>query len=715
MHLMATPVSKLGSRFTLIFDPWAHQVLHSSLGRWLDFPTDLAIGIESNGICKALPFTKRFEHFEVVEQRLRMCGVTFIARSLQLGLGLNAEIISPFYPQDEWTSLAPVFFFRLTIFPVERLFWSSAERAQKHGRVFLLLRRDGLHIKPSFDRLKISYEVPMTIWRGERYRPKNGDVGRDVWRCEERILPLSPGAKLLEDGVEFEFDLSDASRSQFELLWCTYVDEPVLSIFGDPASFKYIWLFSDVDSVAHFASANRNEMLHKTALFERLFDEAFLSKSQADLVKFAFQNFLLNTWWVVREDGSDWFSVWEGSCHYHSTVDVEYNCALVYLSLWHELLEMLLNEWSCFEMHDEVGNYIAHDMGYGLEVSKQAYPHPMQVEENSNFILMLFCLWHWTANDELIERHRELCKRLTEYFERSDTTGNGFPNLGVANTIDDASPAVQYAREQTYLAVKTLCACHAASIMAEKLGDDEWASQCRSIVDRIKRTLDERAWLGDHYAVCLERTAEGLVDVWTGEELHGELRGWDAYSIYTANGLLYPLLCGEVPPVNLERVRADLVNSYLMALNEYGCTHTSADLSNVWVSQNLWRDFVASYLGVDLPDNSSRYFALQELMNTGMLTKGFIDTYFTNNLCFYPRGITSIGYLLSLCGLQIDRRKGLVKLKRCAPYPCRIPLLPLAIWREGIIPFVVYELKDGEIVGRIIGEQALVDLRVEWT
>lgn len=714
MHLMATPISKLGSRFTLIFDPWAHQVLHSALGRWLDFPTDLAIGIESEGICKALPFTKRYEHFEVVEQELQMCSVSFTARSLQLGLGINVQFISPFYPQDEWTSLAPVFFIKLGVFPVERLFWSPAERTPKRGSLFLWLHRDGLRIKPSFDRLKISYEVPKAIWRGERHRPMDGEAGHDVWRCEERVLPLTPNANLTESGISFEFDLDDPSKRHFELLWCAYVDEPVLNIFGEPASFKYIWLFSDVDSVAQFANMNRSEMLRKTKMFESLFEGASLSKSQDDLIKFSFQNFLLNTWWVVREDGTDWFSVWEGSCHYHSTVDVEYNCALIYLSLWQDLLEMLIDEWSLFEMRDDVGSYIAHDMGHGLDVGGQAYPHPMQVEENANFILMLHCLWRWNGDDELIRKHRELCKRLTDYFERSDTTGNGFPNLGVANTIDDASPAVQYAREQTYLAVKAMCACHAASIMADVLGDYDWASKCRSMVERARKTLDEMAWLEDHYAVCLEKSADGLVDVWSGKELSGELIGWDAYSIYTANGLLYLLLCGELPQLNLERIASDIVNSYAKTLTEYGCTHTSADLGNVWVSQNLWRDFIAAYLGINLPDNSSRYFALQEVMNTGTLTKGFIDTYFTNNLCFYPRGITSIGYLLAICGLQIDRRNRVVRLKREASYPCCIPLLPLASWEEGVVPLVVYELEEGKIKARILHEEALDGLRIEW-
>jgi hypothetical protein len=378
------------------------------------------------------------------------------------------------------------------------------------------------------------------------------------------------------------------------------------------------------------------------------------------------------------------------------------------------LLELLLDEWALFEMQDEVGSYLAHDMGGELEVGQQAYHHPMPVEENANFLLMLHCVWRWTGKHELIERHSGLAKRLTAYFERSDTTGNGFPNLGTANTIDDASPAVQYSQEQTYLAVKTLCACHAAAQIADALGETDWANQCRKLVERIRKTLDEQAWLGDHYAVCLERSADGLVDAWTGKPLSGELVGWDAYSIYTANGLLYLLLSGNEPDLNYQRICTDIVNAYWQSLTEYGCTHTSADKSNVWVSQNLWRDFVAAYLGIQLPDNSPRYFALQAFMNTSGLTKGFIDTYLTNNLCFYPRGITSIGYLFALCGLQIDNVRNIVRLREKALYPCRVPLLPLADWERGIVPAVVYRFVDGQMRAELEHPEVLGDLQVVW-
>lgn len=713
---MATPVSRLGSRFTLVFDPDARHVLHSALGRWLDFPTDCAIGVESeDGEVRALPFTRRFPLFEVTEQHLRLCGVSYTARSVALGIGLRADIVAPFYPRDEWASLAPLFVVRLEVFPQgERVFWTTPSRVTQRGRVFLRLQRDGLHFTPAHDRLKLGYSVPKRVWQGERQPPTDWGRGEEAWWCEERLVPLAPGAELLDDGIAFRFDLDDPARRRFELVWCAFVDEPVLTVFGQPASFKYRWLFTDVDAVADFAVRHRDELLSKTQTMENLLDEAGLTKAQADLIRFAFQNFLLNSWWVVRDDGNEWFSVWEGSCHFHSTVDVEYNDALIYIALWSELLELLLDEWALFEMRDEVGNYLAHDMGGQLEVGRQAYHHPMPVEENANFLLMLHCLWRWTGKRELVERHADLAKRLTDYLERSDTTGNGFPNRGTANTIDDASPAVQFAREQVYLAVKTLCACHAAAQMADALGDAVWAERCRTIVARIRKTLDDQAWLGDHYAVCLERTADGLVDAWTGQPLQGALIGWDAYSIYTANGLLYLLLSDNLPPLDYDRLRVDIVQAYRAALSEYGCTHTSADRSNVWVSQNLWRDFIAAYLNAPLPDNAPRYFALQAFMNTAGLTKGFIDTYLTNNLCFYPRGITSVGYLMALCGLQIDRVRGVVRVRRQAPYPCRVPLLPLADWERGVIPTVVYRWVGDRMEATLENADAMEGLQWEW-
>ena len=716
MNPFCTSVSRLGSRFTLVFDPYKKHVLHSALGRWVDLPFDLTIGIQTEqGQLVALPFTTLGEPFDALEQELNLCGVRYTAHSVKLGVRLTLEVTAPFYPHDALTSTAPVFYFTLRVQPQSRLFWTTCENPLQKGKLVVRLRRDGLSTAAAGDALAVEYTLSHVLADSGQLVPAGQYLAADTPpQVKERIVPLVDGVMVESDGIALPFDFTQSREAVLRFAWCAHVSAPVLNVFGKPMRFLYTRHFADVDAVARFAKEKEEENLRKTALVESLLDEASLSKSQLDLIRFSFQNFLLNSWWTVADDGEEWFSVWEGSCYFHSTVDVEYNNGLVYFAFWLPLLEKLLDEWARFEMTDEVGSYLAHDMGSHAQVGAQAYPHPMQVEENSNYLLMLHAYWRWTGNLEPARRHHALCKRLVDYFVRSDTTGNGFPNEGVANTIDDASAAVQYAREQVYLAVKTLSACHAAAHLAQALGDSEWQAQCETLVARIRETLDAQAWLADHYAVCLERTAEGLRDPWTGEPLHGELTGWDGYSIYTANGLLYLLMSGHTPPVHLNRIKQDIASAYRHALTEYGCTHTSADKSNVWISQNLWRDYIAAYLDVGLPDNSSRYMAMEHLMNTVGLNKGFIDTYFTNNLCFYPRGITSIGYLFAVCGLQIDRTQSVVRLRRKAPYPCRVPILPLADWEKGEVPTVVYALSEEGIIGRVEGDHLLGALRVEW-
>lgn len=713
MNLHATAVSRLGSRFTLVLDPYAKHVLHSALGRWVDLPIDLTLGVQTEeGTIVALPFTHEAEMFDAVEQELRLCGVRYRAHSVKYGIRVEAEIVAPFYPHDVKASTAPLFLFSLRVHPQPRLFWTDCPQPLKRGKFVVRVNRQDAQATASAEGLFIQYAISQPA--DERFSLDDFIIGGVSPVAHELVIPLTEGVSVEPDGLTMPFDLNLSDEACLQFAWCAYINQPVLEVFGKPMRFLYTQHFANVQQVAQYARTEAQNLLEQTTFVESLLDEASLSKAQLDLIRFSFQNFLLNSWWVVDEEGNDWFSVWEGSCYFHSTVDVEYNNGLVYFAFWMPLLAKLLDEWARFEMHDEVGSYLAHDMGTHARVGSQAYPHPMQVEENANYLLMLHAYWRWTGDLEPARRHHALCKRLVDYFEHSDTTGNGFPNRGVANTIDDASPAVQYAREQVYLAVKTLCACHAAALIADALGDGEWKAQCERLVERIQRTLDEQAWLGDHYAVCLERTAEGLTDPWTGEPVHGELVGWDAYSLYTANGLLYLLMSGHVPPLNLSRLQQDLVNAYRHSLSEYGCTHTSADKSNVWLSQNLWRDFIASYLQVGLPDNASRYMAMEMLMNVAGLNKGFIDTYFTNNLCFYPRGITAIGYLFALCGLQIDRTRGVVRVRKNAPYPCQIPLLPLADWQNRKVPVVVYLLTEEGVVGTL--DQGLLprDLRVEW-
>jgi hypothetical protein len=203
--------------------------------------------------------------------------------------------------------------------------------------------------------------------------------------------------------------------------------------------------------------------------------------------------------------------------------------------------------------------------------------------------------------------------------------------------------------------------------------------------------------------VCIDRIAKGLKDPWTGEIMPDhELEGWDAYTLYVSNGLLYPLLVGKRCQVDWDRMAQDMQAAMRESLIEYGCTHSSADRSNIWVSQNLWRDFIGAYMGLDYLDMIDRYWAFQVFVNNHADGKCFIDTYLANNLCYYPRGITAIGVFFAAAGLELDRVAGRVALNPVR-VPLRVPLPAFADWEAERIPWVEWRMEQGQVVRHMDG------------
>jgi hypothetical protein len=91
---------------------------------------------------------------------------------------------------------------------------------------------------------------------------------------------------------------------------------------------------------------------------------------------------------------------------------------------------------------------------------------------------------------------------------------------------------------------------------------------------------------------------------------------------------------------------------------------------------------------------------MQIAANTGDQSCGFIDTYIYNNLSFYPRGATAMGYLMAGPRLVMDRLAAggsRISVEPDRTFPQRWPLLPLADWRAGKIPVCVVD-PDGNVL-----------------
>ncbi|MCE9589527.1 MAG: glycoside hydrolase family 52 protein [Planctomycetes bacterium] len=710
---MTWTVARLGSRFSLVFEPYRRRIMHSALGRFLDEPVDLMVGlIEPDGTERVLPFTTRGKALHNTEQFERLNSITFRGFSETYRLRFEFNIHAVFYPQDEELCVMPAFYLEMRANPVERVRWfKPAGKTPKKVKLFIRLQRGNTRIAAAAgangegSRIDLEYDNRLQAKVDDAFEPyvPLPDPGRTV-KVRERIVSLNPGVVPDADGAGLTLELpvtEQDSGIKWRLVWGAHVEEPILDLSSPAGStvgrFRYNRYWRNIDEVMQAAVSERDDRLALSRRMEKLIDQAPLYTAQRHLISQSFHAYLANTFWCDLDDGHEWFSVWDGGCFFHSTVDVEYNVSLFYLTLWPRLLGLELNQWPGFEKKHNAsgGSILSHDMGIGNRVGRQAYPHDMPVEENCNYLLMLQAYAHWTGDLSIAKTHGDFIERLAKYVLWTDRDGSGFPSEGTANTIDDASPATQYARKQTYLAVKRITALQAAADILARLGRTATAAECTRITERDAGKIEKKAWLGDHFAVCVDPSTAGIKDARTGKQLpYEEMPGWDAYSIYTANGLLLPLVTGQPCPFDTEPLATDLVNASRETLGRYGCGHTSYEVENTWVSQNIWRDHLANYLGAHIPRYSQQYWDMQVMSNTGDQSLGCIDSYIGNNLSFYPRAVASMGWFISEPRVVIDRlapNGTRISVEPDTTHPQRWPLLALADWKAGKVPVCVVD------------------------
>jgi hypothetical protein len=339
----------------------------------------------------------------------------------------------------------------------------------------------------------------------------------------------------------------------------------------------------------------------------------------------------------------------------------------------------------------------------------------MEVEENTNYVLLLHHYWTQTGDETPVRDHFETVRELLEYVTETDTDGDGFSEEGLYNTIDQGSAAIQYAPDQVYLAVRAIAAYSAGAEMAELVDDVETARRWRDRATLAARTLEAQGWLDDHYVVALnQQTAQddqrapdmmdegGYQGQWQGgTQPTAPLTGWDSYSIYTTNGLVYPMRSGmKIEGLNVARLRTDLRRATAETMRGYGSPHTSHE-SNM-------------YLGIDYIDNIERYWLVQRHINTvkyGAFTDVYVYGSGSTSLDYYPRGVAAFGLYNALAGLQIDLPRGVISV---APLrtPLRLPLTGLAKWHEGAVPWLIIEGEGDEITARVEGGELPEGLRV---
>lgn len=723
MHVICDCASTLGSRFNLIFDPHDSCLYHNAYGDFHEQPFALTAGLRlENGRLVSLPFATRPESFPYVEQSSGLTTIEYSGVLPERRVEVSMKIRAPFYPHNAKLSTAPVYYVDLTVSRLDGWRWTDEEDVVDSGELLLRLHADDVEFEQLENGFAYSFDSTSELREGPEEEQEITSTKTCPVRCSVRATgEINCG----ESEISIPFDLSEDDQQTLSLIWSSWSDNAVLETNEEATEFKYKEFFASENKLLEWAEAKRGEVEEQCDFLEGLFSDWSLGSTTTQFTALALHSFLANSWWTTRQKKADWFSVWEGSCYFHSTIDVEYNDGLIYFALWPELLDMLLSQWAQFEVEADEhynsaknGSFLCHDMGANHVVGRQIYPHYMEIEENANYLLLMAARCFFTGDLKLAQKHLDLCRRLADFIVQCDTDGNGFPDQGTANTIDDASPALQYGKEQTYLAVKSSAALWAWGEVEDLLVGEKKskAERWKAFASKAVKSLNEKAWVKDHYAVTLTRTTEGLVDPWTGTPLpDGELEGWDDFSIYTANGLLYLYLANiKMPRWNEARFARDIENAERATRQRYGSSHTASGDRTVWFSQNLWRDYVAAYLGIDMLQNIESYWDYQVLTGDNQASSLYYDTTPENNLNFYPRGATVLGAPMSAAGMRLNRIEG--ELHLCpVRKTLRVPLLPLVDWREMRAPWLVVRSRQGVTVAQITEEDLLGNLTVHLT
>ncbi len=712
MQLMSWPLGRLGSRFGFLFEPYRNRVMHSALGRMLDRPLDLKVGfVEPDGTERVLPFTAEGDCFINCEQFERFNSITFRGYSQALGVRFEMNVHSPFYPQDEKLCHAPAFYFELRAIAVENVRWAGESNTPAQVDVFFRLRRPGTEITTSDDgpqgaRIDLAYDNSLTF-HAYTGTPKADDHDpAHTLPVRERVVSLTPGAHVLAsgDGLTLRLPVTHGdSGIKWRLAWVAHVKDPVLSIADHrngmpenfPAKFRYTDWLPDLDAATLDAVNERDGRLAKSRRLEKLMEQAPLDPSMRHLTNQSFQGWLTNTFLCSYDDPAakpdqperkTWFSVLEGSRQYHSTLNAECNSAMLYLSMWPQLLRGQFAQWARFPKEHAAsgGACLGPDVGKGLECHGPA-AGAAPGEHNADFLTLLQTYTHWTGDLGFVRANAELLLRLGNYLLWTDREGSGFPSEGLPMR-QGGGPIFRMTPRQTYLAIKRAVALRAAADMlalTDRLDLAPDAKRFTQAWETAARQIDAAAWHHDHYAPTVDPTLHTMGNA-------------DNYAIYNINGELLPYMIGQETLMPRDKLAVDIYSAKRETDRRYGGSNSSAEPDTIRISQNLWRDVFARYLKLVGPPSAQHYWDMQVMGNTHQQSRGFTDAYIAENLAHYPRGITTLGYLLATPVLVIDRlsagRGGThIRVDPNRSEPARWPLLPLGDWKAGKIPVCVVD------------------------
>ena len=704
--------SRLGSRFTFNLAAAAPGIHTGALGFDADELSELLVAVESPSASGApqlycfrtasLPPGARYlknQTFRLGMTTLELTGKT------DEGLQATVQIISPFTSSNTLeekslikTQTAPVFYINAQV--------SSASGEAVQGTLRVGLKK-----------LAVNRERQTGLRQWQVGAPGQTVFYRDISGAPTYLALSSLSGENTRhfrqrgfDGLETNFSLKPNQPYQHTWAYAAYHAGEVQydRMHHQSLRFYYTQFWNSIDEVLQYAQESAPENLARSARFEQLLTRSDITSEEKWVIALTFRNDLANTFLLLDEEDQPRFYVMEGRFLHQSTVDVAHEAEINALFCpWR--LKLQLSQWMDYiawqevvtgyreregkrlEVHEgmsaaEYGPFVQHDVGDYPFISKTTDysfgPH-MAVEENATYVLLLYWYWKLTGDDKFVQDKLGLVDVLLQSLINRDTNESGIADVGVGWSTYDVSEALKRSPENVYLGVKQMSAYVAGAEMATQLtirkppaSSAAQANEGSATVDgqgqgfhtpesMVNVTLREKQ--AKKYTQEAEKVLRSLEKAhkkygYVPVSLDQNFQGWDQYSIVLGEGLWYMGLTGNSSPL-LRKAAGYLGDTYRQALTnsktDYGIKLASGE-NVTWFSKVMVADVVASYW-YDSDFSSASYTYRWNKNHPYAYNDGAFSADEDWHGYWYPRGISSLGYILRAQGFTISRRASFLK------------------------------------------------------
>lgn len=213
--------------------------------------------------------------------------------------------------------------------------------------------------------------------------------------------------------------------------------------------------------------------------------------------------------WYLK-DGK--FGLWEGLgyCGFHTT-DITYHASFGLLALFPDLQLRQMKMGAEFQRED---GRVHHFFTPDLEHVDDGFD---RVDMNMQFVLMVLRDYLFTGNSDYLADLWSNVIRAMDSIESLDSDKDGLPDTDTKrNTYD----AWNFAGTPAYICILWLAALKAAKIIAETMNDTERAEKWSELLEKGRKSLEEKLWNGKYYNLWSDgtQTDESLMT----DQLDGE-------------------------------------------------------------------------------------------------------------------------------------------------------------------------------------------------